>query len=550
MHQPKIKRKRATKTVPRPHADRRGASGLQLLDPPQFEAQFPEGKIIGSLVAIVDHTVEGWALNVDDPTKAVSVDVFDNDRLLGSAAAFMFRAELSAAGIGTGNHYFQFALPEHVFDGTVHIISARAAGLTSKSTTGVDAEHARAADVAGPIRAVGMLEEVSDDGWVRGWAWYPGEPGRRVEIEILADGVMIGDTLAASHRSDLLSAGIGDGNCSFSFGLPPEVLRRSRGTLISITEKRTGQTIAEPRLFQRREIEDALAKLADLEDDARVLNSTVTLAADKAAADNRATAELFRTVGDFFMQLASVTADGKPPGSLRTLRGAIEHVTGRFAPIEFNGSSVPEVSICVEAVGSLDDIYNTLRCLAALRSASATEVLLYHTGACDEAALMPLVARNLRYVHAEDGMGAIALRNRVEQFARGRILVFLPGHAEPRGEWLDKISSIFAADGTVNAIGAKIIRSDGVLESAGIELKNRRASVIGLGADPANGEFSQSRPIDAVAGDAFAVRRGAWQRLQGLDESQTSMDAALVDFCVRADGGIVFEPQFTLVLRR
>jgi hypothetical protein len=550
MHQPKVKRKRAAKAALGLHAQPEGVSAPQLLDPPQFEAQFPEGKIIGSLVTIVDHTVEGWALNVEDPAKAVLVDIFDNDRLLGSAAAFMFRAELSAAGIGTGNHYFQFALPEHVFDGTAHIISARAAGLVSKPTTGANVEYARTADVAGPIHAVGMLENVSDDGWVRGWAWYPGEPGRRVEIEILADGVVIGDTLAASHRADLLSAGIGDGYCSFSFGLPPEVLRRPQGTLVSITEKHTGRAIAEPRLFQRREIEDALAKLTELENDARLLNSTVTLAADKAVADNRATADLFRTVGDFFMQLASLTAAGKPPGSLRTLSSAIEHVVGRFAPIEFNGSSDPEVSICVEAVGSLDDIYNTLRSLSALRSAIATEVVLYHTGACDEAALLPLVARNLRYVHAEDGMGAIALRNRVEKLARGRILVFLAGYAEPCGEWLDKVSSIFESDGTVNVVGAKIIRPDGVLENAGIALKNRRASMIGLGANPANGEFSHSRPIDAVAGDAFAVRRDAWQRLHGLDESQTSIDAALVDFCVRADGGIVFEPQFTLVLRR
>ena len=153
-----------------------------------------------------------------------------------------------------------------MFDGAVHIISARPSGLADPA--------APAAGIAVPVQAVGMLENVSDDGWVKGWAWYPGEPGRRVELEILADGVVVGAALAATQRSDLLSAGIGDGNCSFSFGLPPEVLRRPRGALVSIREKATGLTIAEPRLFQRREIQDALAKLADLESDARLLESS------------------------------------------------------------------------------------------------------------------------------------------------------------------------------------------------------------------------------------------------------------------------------------
>jgi hypothetical protein len=551
MRQRKSKRKQAAN--PRAGASTRPAErpALLLADPPQFEGQTQQGKVIGSLVAIVDHTVEGWALNVEDHTRAVTVDLFDGAHLLGSAAAFMFRSELSAAGIGTGNHYFRFELPECVFDGAMHIISARPTGLASNAKARpVPDPAALAAGVAAPVQAVGMLENVSDDGWVKGWAWYPGEPGRRVEIEILADGVVVGATLAATQRSDLLSAGIGDGNCSFSFGLPPEVLKRPRGALVSIREKATGLTIAEPRLFQRREIQDALVKLADLESDARLLESTVALAAGRGAADKQAAADLFRTVGDFFLQLANVTAAGKPPGSLRTLNAAIEHVTGRFAPIEFDGSLDPALSICVEATGTLDDIYGTLRSIAAIRCAIGIEVALFHTGAVDEAALLPLVARNLRYVHAEEGMTAITQRNRVAESARGRIIVFLAGQAEPCGEWLDKIASVFGSDPTVNMIGAKIIRSDGVLENAGITLGDRRSSAIGLGADPSIAEFSRSRRIDAVDGNAFAVRRDVWLRNRGLDESLESMDVAVIDFCVRSGGGIVYEPQFAVVLRR
>ena len=99
-------------------------------------------------------------------------------------------------------------------------------------------------------------------------------------------------------------------------------------------------------------------------------------------------------------------------------------------------------------------------------------------------------------------------------------------------------------------LGAKLVRSDGVLENAGIMLENGRSSAIGLGADPAAAEFSQPRRIGAVDGAAFAVRRDTWRRNRGLDESLKSMDVALMDFCVRSGGAILYEPQFAVVLRR
>jgi hypothetical protein len=147
-------------------------------------------------------------------------------------------------------------------------------------------------------------------------------------------------------------------------------------------------------------------------------------------------------------------------------------------------------------------------------------------------------------------MTALAQRNRVAELARGPIIVFLAGYADPCKDWLGAIASAFGSDDTVDLLGAKIVRSDGVLESAGIMLENRRSSAIGVGADPSATEFSQSRRIGAVDGAAFAVRRETWRRNRGLDESLKSMDLALIDFCVRSGGAIVYEPQFTVVLRR
>lgn len=516
-------------------------------------------RIVGSLDAIVGNAVEGWAMNIETPTEPVTVEIFDGEHLLGSAVAFMFRPDLLAAGIGTGNHYFKFTLPEIVSDGHVHFIFARAAGSAENLSNSPISVSRNAEFNDSPAKttvagaAVGMLEVVSDEGWVKGWAWYPSAPDRRVEIEVLVDGEVVGDTVAAAPRQDLVSAGIGDGNHGFAIALPYEVLARPRASLVSLRDKATGRILAEPRLFQRREIANALEKLSELENDARLLTSTAAMAADRASADQRAAADLFRTVGDFFVQLANATAAGKPPGTLKTLRGAIDDVTVRFPPIEFNIPSDPQLSICVDATGTVETIYDTLRSICGFKSKITFEVVLFDSGACDEALLLPLVARNLRYFRADEGSNPVAVRNRTAEFARGEIIVFLSGIAGPSRNWPEMIFAAFQADESLAVVGAKILRADGVLENAGMALTSGRSEAIGPGADPSSEPFLHRRRIDAVTSAAFAVRRVAWQRGSGLDESRAGVESALADFCVRtsaADGKIVYEPDFEVVLRR
>jgi O-antigen biosynthesis protein len=235
------------------------------------------------------------------------------------------------------------------------------------------------------------------------------------------------------------------------------------------------------------------------------------------------------------------------------LRGAIEDMTVRFPPIEFNIPPDPQLSICVETTGSVETIYDTLRSICGFKSKIAFEVVLFDSGACDEALLLPLVARNLRYFRADEGSNPVAVRNRTAEFARGEIIVFLSGIAEPSRNWPEMIFAAFQADESLAVVGAKILRTDGVLENAGIVLTSERSEAIGSGADPSSEPFLHRRRIDAVTSAAFAVRREAWQHGLGLDESRAGVESALADFCIRtsaADGKIVYEPDFEVVLRR
>ncbi len=507
----------------------------------------------GVLDMISGRTVDGWAADTLMPDQPVTIEIFADDRLLGTTEAVMFRADLAQAGLGTGHHHFSFLLPPELFDGNDHLISARVQG-TNQNLENSPTRLALALPATAGVMAEGldgMLDAVTEDGWVQGWAWYPGAPERRAEIEILLDGVVAGSTLAASHRPDLAAAGMADGNYGFSFALPFETIAQAREALISVRERESGQGFATPRLFRRRVVTDAMEKITALEDDVRLLRGSLEQARAQQMADERGSAELFRAVGDFFVQLAEAAEAGRPAGPMRTLRGAIEDVTSEFAPLEFEYPAEPALSLCVEARGSVAMIYETLRALRGIAVGHATEVVLFDTGGCEDAPLLPLVARNLRYLHIDNKMAQPASRNQVAAFARGSILVFLTANAAPVTSWIGHVLSAFSSDEALAMLGAKILRGDGVLEHAGSLRRSGGKLVLGLGKDPSDNAFAERRPIDGVAPDAFAVRAGTWREIGGLDESIDDLAQALDAFCEQVaakGGGILYEPDFSFVL--
>jgi hypothetical protein len=58
-----------------------------------------------------------------------------------------------------------------------------------------------------------------DNGAAWGWAWRPGDPRSRVDVELWVDGVLVERATADRHRADLEAAGIGDGAYGFRLSL-------------------------------------------------------------------------------------------------------------------------------------------------------------------------------------------------------------------------------------------------------------------------------------------------------------------------------------------
>jgi hypothetical protein len=66
--------------------------------------------------------------------------------------------------------------------------------------------------------------DVVSRGWVKGWARDLRAPGRRVEVQVCDNGVVVGAIRADGLRADLVEAGIGDGCHSFAFAFPGGLL--------------------------------------------------------------------------------------------------------------------------------------------------------------------------------------------------------------------------------------------------------------------------------------------------------------------------------------
>jgi hypothetical protein len=72
------------------------------------------GELRGHLDVVAPRLIEGWAQNLDHPEAPVCLDIYAGGHLIGQTLANRYRADLEAAGLGSGRHAFVFVPPESV----------------------------------------------------------------------------------------------------------------------------------------------------------------------------------------------------------------------------------------------------------------------------------------------------------------------------------------------------------------------------------------------------------------------------------------------------
>ncbi len=88
-------------------------------------AHLPDGRI----EAVSDGRLIGWAVDLAEPDRRLSLDVFIDNKLVRKVLADQPRADLLARGIGDGAHGFRVELPRHVLDGRRHYVGVAARGV-------------------------------------------------------------------------------------------------------------------------------------------------------------------------------------------------------------------------------------------------------------------------------------------------------------------------------------------------------------------------------------------------------------------------------------
>ncbi len=496
------------------------------------DAQEDVTMLQGGIEEIAGRVMRGW-IGANAETASL-IEFFGDGEPLGSLVV----TEADAEG---GAQKFEFLLPRRLFDGAAHEIAIRAAGRAVALKNHVHClEHMEGAAPQAAKPAVGALDMVTDHGVVNGWAWYPDRPGERVTLEILVDGAVVGTTLAGLYRGDLAQAGIGEeGRCSFSWPLPPNVLGLPRDAMVSVRDERDGQMVGKPLPFRQKIVADALRKIEELENDIRMLCSTIAALEHRDAQENQATAELFKTVGGFFAELAAASAAGAPPRSLRTQKTALEEATTGLPPFAFRACAAPELTIFIEAAGPASAVYASLHAIFETLGGHEAEIFLLDDGACEDAPLLPLVVQNMRYARLP-GAGAVARRNDAMRLAAGNIVVFFAGGITPSPGWAEALS-LFDTRPAPALLAARITAGDGKLSGAGMLLRD------GFLHPRQPEDDAQAAPVEAAAPECFAIRRSAWERFGGWDERFHGQAYALAEFCLRvraAGEHIAYAPVF------
>jgi glycosyltransferase involved in cell wall biosynthesis len=70
---------------------------------------------------------QGWAWKPDEPEKRANVVIIVDDKILGTALCAVYRSDLDANGIGSGDHGFRFQLPKALRDGVRRVVHVKIA---------------------------------------------------------------------------------------------------------------------------------------------------------------------------------------------------------------------------------------------------------------------------------------------------------------------------------------------------------------------------------------------------------------------------------------
>ncbi len=218
-----------------------------------------------------------------------------------------------------------------------------------------------------------------------------------------------------------------------------------------------------------------------------------------------------------------------------------EELTGRAA-------LMASIIICFH-----DDWDRTVHCLNSLFNHAREglyEIILVDDGSSGGSkAIASKTPGLLHYLRNPRPVGLAAARNQGAKMARGPYLVFLDPRTEVTKGWLEYLLAAAENDVEAGAIGSKVVRPDGKLESAGaMVFQDGDQLLFGTGDNPDKPIYALPAEADYCPSTGLLVRKSAFEEVGGFDEA-CAPSYADADFCFtvrRAGHKILYQPHSVL----
>ncbi len=172
----------------------------------------------GNIDGVYGRYLWGWAYLKENLAGVSEVELYLDDRPVGTSALRHYRPDVARLNINGGWCGFQFEVPPDVSGS--EIVTVRI-GISFLAVPNSGRPLSEYRTTSAPRH---RLDHAAIDGvferllW--GWVYIEGREPGDCELVVYLDGREVGRALADRPRSDLAKSGYGDGNCGFEFELP------------------------------------------------------------------------------------------------------------------------------------------------------------------------------------------------------------------------------------------------------------------------------------------------------------------------------------------
>ena len=209
----------------------------------------------------------------------------------------------------------------------------------------------------------------------------------------------------------------------------------------------------------------------------------------------------------------------------------------------------PELSLVIPVLDNFEFTAQLLLQLSA-EAPAQTEVIVVDNGSSDRTRVLESYFSNLVYIRNEKNLGFPAACNQGWKSARAPVVVLMNNDVLLGVDALNQLRQVFGSEDNVGAVGARIIRSHGLLQEAG-SIIWRDGSTQGYGRDyPSyHSNAMKRRAVDYCSACFLAVSKNALEELGGLSEEYSPGYYEEVDLCAQiwsTGRRVLYEPQVSV----